>query len=100
MLGVDYRADTALLLGFRYHMDGQSGLTRRFGTVDFSDPAAGKASHAQCVVKTDRAGGHHFNILDGIIAETHHGACTEIFLKMSHGKAESLEFLFTVTYTG
>ena len=96
MFGVDYGADSAQFLSLGDDMDCESGLTGRFRTIDLCDTAARHASHAEGVVKTERTGRDGFNILDSLITETHHGACTEIFLKMLHGHSKSLALLLKV----
>ncbi len=40
MLGINYGSNATELLGLGYGMDGQSGLTRRFGTEDLNYSAA------------------------------------------------------------
>ena len=91
VLGIDYGADTALLLGFGDDVDGEGCLTGRLGTVDLGDTATGETAYAEGVVESERAGGDGLDVLDGVVAEAHDCTGAEVLFEVSHCHVESLE---------
>ena len=74
MLGIYYCRYAALPLGLGYGVDGQRGLTRRFGAVDLDDTSARKTAHAESGVQRYRTGGYHLYVFYCIVTQTHYGA--------------------------
>ncbi len=91
MLGINYGSNATELLGLGYGMDGQSGLTRRFGTEDLNYSAARVAPHAQGIVETDRAGGDHLDIHYRVVAELHDRALAIVFLDLAESFSKGFE---------
>ncbi len=56
VLGVDERDQPARLLGVGDDVQGEGGLSRRFGTVDFDHPTARYAADSECRVEGQRSG--------------------------------------------
>ena len=92
VFGIDEGSYAALLLGFGDGMDGERGLTRRLGTIDFDDATLGVAAHAQRDVERDGAGGNHLYVLDVLVAQFHDRAFAKVLLYLGHGSLERLEF--------
>jgi hypothetical protein len=71
-------------------VQGERGLTRRLGTVDLDDPAAGKPADAERDIQRDRSGGDH---LDGgavVAAQPHDRALSELPVDLGEGRFEGL----------
>ena len=64
MLGVDERGNAALTLGLGNDMQGQRGLSRGLGTVNFRYPALGDAAHSQGQIQGN---GTRRNNRDGLV---------------------------------
>ena len=62
MLRIDERGYSALLLQFCNDMKRNSGFTRRFGTVNFDNPAFGYSSYSQCNIQRKATRGYDFYI--------------------------------------
>ena len=93
MLGVDEGSDTALLLRFRDGVDGQCGLTRRLGAVDFDDSAFREAADTQRRVQTDGTGGDDVHFFNMRLAHAHDGALAERFFEFFERGVEHFQFL-------
>ena len=88
MLRVYKRHLAALFLGLRRHMKGQRSLTGGFRSVDFHDASAGEPAHAQGAVNEKVAGGDDVHFHFGVVAKTHDGVFTEVFLNLGQGKVK------------
>ena len=93
MLRVDESRDAALFLSFRDGMDGQSGLTGGFGTVNLDDTAFRESADAQCRVQTDGSGGNDIHLLDVRLAHAHDGAFSERFFEFFERGVENFQLL-------
>ena len=99
MFGVDEGGDASGFLGLGDGVDGQRGLTGRFGAVDFDDTAAGITAYTQGHVQSDGAGGDDFHLLDVVVAHFHDGAFSEALFYLVHGGLQGFQ-LFAVGRCG
>ena len=99
MLCVDKAGNSASLLDFCDHMQGNSGLTGGFGTIDLDDPSLGNTAQAQGNVQGQAAGGCRLYV-HGIsgIAQLHDRALAVLFLDLYYGSIQSLLFIFTIHF--
>ena len=72
-------------------MDGESGLTGRFRTVDLDDSSTRIATYTEGIVQADRAGGNDFDVLYDIVAHLHDGTAAICLFDASHGLLECFE---------
>ena len=56
MFSINKRRDTARFLHIRYSMQSDSGLTRRFRTINFNHTAAGQSADTESSIQSDSAG--------------------------------------------
>src|SRR5690606_20832695 len=83
VFGVDEGAGAAQLLHFGDDLQGERGLARGFGTVDFDDAAARQAAYAQRDVQPQRPGGHDLDVVfDSIVAVAHDRALAKLFFNL------------------
>ena len=88
VLGVDEGGGTAPLLAFRDDVQGEGGLARGFGAVDFRHPASGDAADAEGEIEPDGAGGDHRHLDVHVVGELHHRALAELALDGFKGGLE------------
>ena len=73
-------------LGLGDGCEGEGGFTGGFRSVDFHGASAGEPAHAQGAVNEKVAGGDDIHFHFGIVAKTHDGVFTEVFLNLGQGK--------------
>src|SRR5262245_36232650 len=94
MLGIDKRANAALLLRFGYRVQRQRRLARAFRPIDLDDSALGKAADAERNVERQRACRDGLD-LDHllVLAEPHDRAFAEGTLDLRKGGIQRLRFI-------
>ena len=85
---VDERGQAAGFLGLGNGREGEGGFTGGFRSVDFHDASAGEPAHAQGAVNEKVAGGDDIHFHFGVVAKTHDGVFTEVFLNLGQGKVK------------
>ena len=87
VLSVYKRSQPAQPLRFRNHLQSDGRLSRRLRPEDFRNPPAGNATHAQCSVKADGAGGDHRDGQQRLLrAQADNGAFAKLFFDLCEGE--------------
>ncbi|ABA47801.1 hypothetical protein BURPS1710b_0972 [Burkholderia pseudomallei 1710b] len=91
VLRVDERRRAAELLHLGDHLQRERRLAGRFRPVDFDHTAARQATDAERDIETERARGHHLDILDRLaVAEPHDRPFAELLLDLRERGGERL----------
>ena len=90
---IDDRADATLFLTFCNGVNGEGGLSRRFGTVDFHDASFGVAAYAEREVEVQAAAGYGIDLLHDFVTELHHGALAVGLVQSVHRQLEGFHFV-------
>ena len=90
VLGVDIGADATIALCLGHDVHGESGLTRRLGTVDLDDTATGQTTHAECEVERQCTRGHHLDGQGTLLAHPHDGTLAVLLVDLGQCHFECL----------
>ena len=94
MLRVDKAGDTAALLDFRHHMQGDGRLSAGFRSVDLNNSALGNAAESERNVKRKGSCGNRLHIHVGLgLTEFHDSTFAEFLLKVTDCCLKRLYFL-------
>ena len=91
MLRIDNGRKAAGLLGLRYGVYGEGGLTAGLRAEYLDHPAAGIASYPESMVQGNGAGGNHRHIPFRTVSELHDGTLAEILFYLVHRCLQGLE---------
>ena len=89
MLGVDEGAHAAGLLRLSNGVQGQRGLARRLGSVDFHHTAARQAADTEGEVESDRSRGNNGDVFR-FTTERHDGSLAKLFFDGGYGRLNDL----------
>jgi hypothetical protein len=90
MFHIDKNGAAAGALGLSDQGQTKGGLSRGFGTINFTDPSAGQSADAKGEVDGRTAGGNDVNIDFRRFAKAHDSAVAELFIDGGKGEIEGL----------
>ena len=94
VLGVDEGGDAPVALGVRHGVEGDGGLPRGLGAVDFHDASARQAADAQGDVEGRGPRGDDLDFGLDAVAQAHDRAFAELAIDLGEGRVERLGAVF------